>query len=81
MRKLPQRLVNVTVADRTALAGADAVHAAAERENEALAGRGRVLLRPSGTEPLVRVMVEAPEADEADAVCERLVAIVRQELT
>jgi phosphoglucosamine mutase len=80
MSKLPQRLVNVEVADRTALAGATAVHAAAERENEALAGRGRVLLRPSGTEPLVRVMVEAPEAAEADAVCDRLVALVRQEL-
>jgi phosphoglucosamine mutase len=80
MSKLPQRLVNVEVADRTALAGATAVHAAAERENEALSGRGRVLLRPSGTEPLVRVMVEAPEAAEADAVCERLVAVVRQEL-
>jgi phosphoglucosamine mutase len=80
MRKLPQRLVNVEVADRGALAGAAAVHAAAERENEALAGRGRVLLRSSGTEPLVRVMVEAPEPAEADAVCERLVAVVRQEL-
>ncbi len=39
-----------------------------------------MLLRPSGTEPLVRVMVEAPSAEEADAVCERLVALVRQEL-
>jgi phosphoglucosamine mutase len=42
----------------------------------ALEGRGRVLVRPSGTEQLVRVMVEAPSEDEADAVCERLVAIV-----
>jgi phosphoglucosamine mutase len=39
-----------------------------------------VLLRPSGTEPLVRVMAEAPSADEAEAVCERLAAIVRREL-
>jgi phosphoglucosamine mutase len=39
-----------------------------------------VLLRPSGTEPLVRVMVEAPGAEEADAVCERLVGVVREEL-
>jgi phosphoglucosamine mutase len=50
------------------------------KENTALEGRGRVLLRPSGTEPLVRVMVEAPDAAEADAVCDRLVALVRQEL-
>ena len=80
MRKLPQTLVNVEVADREAIAGATAVWAAVEREAEALEGRGRVLLRPSGTEPLVRVMVEAPSAEEADAVCERLVALVRQEL-
>ncbi len=80
MEKLPQTLVNVEVADRGAIAGAVAVWEAVEREGEALQGRGRVLLRPSGTEPLVRVMVEAPSAEEADAVCERLVTLVRQEL-
>ncbi len=80
MDKLPQRLVNVKVADRDSLAGAVAVWDAVGKENTALEGRGRVLLRPSGTEPLVRVMVEAPEADEADAVCDRLVELVRQEL-
>jgi phosphoglucosamine mutase len=80
MSKLPQRLVNVRVRDRGALASAqevdDAVHVA-ERE---LAGRGRVLVRPSGTEPLVRVMVEAPTEDEAEEVCGRLVALVEREL-
>jgi phosphoglucosamine mutase len=81
MEKLPQILVNVEVADREAIAGADAVWAAVEREGEALRGRGRVLLRPSGTEPLVRVMVEAPTAEEAEAVCRRLVEIVKRELT
>lgn len=80
MEKLPQRLVNVEVADRESLAGAVAVWDAVAKENTALEGRGRVLLRPSGTEPLVRVMVEAPDAAEADAVCERLVALVRREL-
>src|SRR6185312_9433707 len=70
MEKLPQRLVNVRVRDRAAIAGADAV----------LEGRGRVLIRPSGTEPLVRVMVEAPSAEEADEVCGRLVALVESEL-
>ncbi len=49
---------------------------AVEREEGALAGRGRVLVRPSGTEPVVRVMVEAPSAEEATAVHERLVAVV-----
>lgn len=81
MEKLPQTLVNVKVADRGAIAGADAVWEAVEREGQGLEGRGRVLLRPSGTEPLVRVMVEAPSAEEADAICERLVTLVRQELT
>jgi phosphoglucosamine mutase len=77
MEKLPQRLVNVRFADRAALTGAvDAIAADVGAESAALAGRGRVLVRPSGTEPLVRVMVEAPTADEADAVCGRLVAAV-----
>jgi phosphoglucosamine mutase len=81
MEKLPQKLVNVKVRDRGALEGAAGVHAAVERESEALEGRGRVLLRPSGTEPLVRVMVEAPTVEEAESVCSRLVAIVESELT
>ena len=80
MEKLPQVLVNVQVADREAIKDASAVWAAVERENEALSGRGRVLLRPSGTEPLVRVMAEAPTGEEAEAVCERLAGLVRQEL-
>ena len=80
MEKLPQTLVNVEVADREAIAGAGSVWEAAEREAAGLEGRGRVLLRPSGTEPLVRVMVEAPTAEEADAVCKRLADLVRQEL-
>jgi phosphoglucosamine mutase len=80
MEKLPQTLVNLEVADREAIAGATAVWEAVEAEGEALEGRGRVLLRPSGTEPLVRVMVEAPTAAEADAACERLAAVVRREL-
>ncbi|HEU4657305.1 MAG TPA: phosphoglucosamine mutase [Capillimicrobium sp.] len=78
MEKLPQRLVNVRVGDRDAAMAAPEVAEATAREAEALSGRGRVLLRPSGTEPLVRVMVEAPTAEEADAVCERLVAVVER---
>lgn len=78
--KLPQVLVNVKVADRDAIAGAKAVWDATDAENSALEGRGRVLVRPSGTEPLVRVMVEAPTAEEADEVCNRLVTLVKSEL-
>ena len=80
MEKLPQVLVNVEVADREAIKDATAVWDAVEREGEGLEGRGRVLLRPSGTEPLVRVMVEAPTGEEAETVAERLAALVRQEL-
>ncbi len=80
MHKLPQRLVNVRVRDRGALEGADTVTDAVRAADEALSGRGRVLVRPSGTEPLVRVMVEAPTDQEADEVCARLVALVEREL-
>jgi phosphoglucosamine mutase len=80
MEKLPQRLVNVRVRDRAALEGADTVWAAVESESEALRGRGRVLVRPSGTEPLVRVMVEAPREDECQEIVSRLANLVETEL-
>lgn len=80
MRKLPQRLVNVRVRDRDAIATADGLWQAVEHEHAALAGRGRVLVRPSGTEPLIRVMVEAPTPEEVDRVTDRLVEIVRREV-
>jgi len=80
MVKLPQTLVNVQVSDREAIGGATAVWDAVERANGELEGRGRVLLRPSGTEPLIRVMVEAPTQDEAESVCAGLVELVKAEL-
>jgi phosphoglucosamine mutase len=77
MRKLPQVLVNVEVSDRdTAIRDPD-LRSAIAQESGALEGRGRVLVRPSGTEPLIRVMVEAPTDDEAQAICDRLVASVQ----
>jgi phosphoglucosamine mutase len=78
MQRLPQRLVNVPVADRDAAMASDELDEAVARESAALEGRGRVLVRPSGTEQLVRVMVEAPTEDEADDTCARLVDVVRQ---
>jgi phosphoglucosamine mutase len=78
--RLPQLLRNVEVADRQAIAGAKALWDAVEQENVGLEGRGRVLVRPSGTEPLVRVMVEAPDTEECAAVCSRLVGVVEREL-
>ncbi len=80
MHRLPQRLVNVPVRDRGAVEQAAGVQAAVQAAQAELAGRGRVLIRPSGTEPLVRVMVEAPTEDEAVEVCDRLVALVEAEL-
>lgn len=73
---LPQVLRNVPVADKDAVAAsADVAEAVAKAEAE-LGDAGRVLLRPSGTEQLVRVMVEAPSEEEADAVAGRLAGIV-----
>ena len=80
IERLPQVLENVEVANRGAVENATALWDAVERENDALAGRGRVLVRPSGTEPLVRVMVEAPQRGEADEICARLVEVVKQAL-
>ena len=80
MEKLPQQLVNVRVADRGALDGAAKVHEGIERESAGLEGRGRVLVRSSGTEPLVRVMVEAPSEDECEEITARLVELVEREL-
>jgi phosphoglucosamine mutase len=80
MEKLPQMLVNVRVAQREALEGAAEVWAAVDRESGVLDGRGRVLVRPSGTEPLVRVMVEAPDESECEAITARLVKVVEREL-
>jgi phosphoglucosamine mutase len=73
LQRCPQVLRSVAVADRDGLTGADAVWAEVRRLEEALGDRGRVLLRPSGTEPLVRVMVEAPTEDEAEAAVAQIV--------
>jgi phosphoglucosamine mutase len=80
MRKLPQILRNVEITNRAAIEDAQVVWEAVERENAALEGRGRVLVRTSGTEPLVRVMVEAPTPEESKEVCERLVSLISAEL-
>jgi phosphoglucosamine mutase len=74
MRKMPQILKNVAAPAERARA-AD-VQAAVDTHSAALAGRGRILIRPSGTEPVVRVMVEGESATEVDAVAESLAAVV-----
>jgi phosphoglucosamine mutase len=80
MEKLPQRLVNVKVRDRSAIEGANGVWAAVEEQSKRLEGRGRVLVRPSGTEPLVRVMVEAPQENECQEIVDLLANVVEAEI-
>lgn len=77
---VPQILVNVPVADIGLLEGAEAVWSAVAEEEADLGGLGRVVLRPSGTEPLVRIMVEASGDGVAEAVAQRLSALVGYEL-
>jgi phosphoglucosamine mutase len=78
--RLPQKLENVRVANREAIADAKELWAAVDEENAKLEGRGRVLVRASGTEPLLRVMVEAPDTEECEAVTSRLVELAKREL-
>lgn len=81
MTRLPQVLHNVRGVDRDALPTADTVWAAVEAEERRLGDDGRVLVRPSGTEPLIRVMVEAPTEQGAQASVDRIADAVRDELT
>jgi phosphoglucosamine mutase len=78
--RVPQVLLNVPVADIALLDGAEAVWSAVAEEEARLGDGGRVLLRPSGTEPLIRVMVEATGEGVAEAIAERLGALVGFEL-
>ena len=83
MRKLPQKLVNIRADSRERLSLAmatDAVQEAIRSADESLQGRGRVLVRASGTEPLIRVMVEAPTAEETERICSELAATVESAL-
>jgi phosphoglucosamine mutase len=78
LTRLPQVLVNVAVADKTAAVAAPAVAEAIADAEAELSGTGRVLLRPSGTEPLVRVMVEAPTEFAASTIAQRIAKVVAE---
>ena len=78
--QLPQTLVNVPNVDKLAAKTNPVVLEAVRKEEDMLGETGRVLLRPSGTEPLVRVMAEAATQQQADEVCDRLAKIVADEL-
>jgi phosphoglucosamine mutase len=80
MTRYPQVLVNVRVADKTRIATSAALAAAISEAEADLGDTGRVLVRASGTEPLVRVMAEAASSADAQRVVDRLVEVVRAEL-
>ena len=80
MTKLPQVLINVRGVDRAAVATSAGLGAALAEAEARLGESGRVLLRPSGTEPVVRVMVEAPTDEQARHTAEELAAVVAREI-
>jgi phosphoglucosamine mutase len=77
MRTLPQVLINVEVTDKAAAMSRLAVRTALQRAEEELGETGRILLRPSGTEPLIRVMVEAADEDTARQIALGVAETVR----
>ena len=77
MEKLPQRLVNVGAARPGRVVDDVRVTEAVDAAQQSLSGAGRVLLRPSGTEPLVRVMVEGQDATQVERIAEEIAAVVR----
>jgi phosphoglucosamine mutase len=77
MPRFPQAKENVVVAHRRLT---PAITEEVERVNAELGDKGRVLVRPSGTEPVVRVLAEAEDAESAEALCARIAALVRREL-
>jgi phosphoglucosamine mutase len=81
MKRLPQVLINVAGVDKSRVEASEAVQSEVRAAQAELAGIGRVLLRKSGTEPLVRVMVEAEDAAQAQAVAQRLADVVARNLS
>lgn len=80
MKQLPQVLINVPNVDKLRASLDPEITQAVTSANQELGGTGRVVLRPSGTEPLVRVMVEAPTQEKADEVAHRLAELVAERL-
>ena len=80
MSKLPQMMINVRVEKKVSIEGVEAIDEAVAAAEAQLGSRGRVLLRPSGTEPVVRVMVEGEDEAEVNALCEQLADQVEKAL-
>ncbi|HJV17190.1 MAG TPA: phosphoglucosamine mutase [Bacillales bacterium] len=80
MKKFPQRLVNVRVSDKYHVTDNAKVKEIIEQVEAKMAGNGRILVRPSGTEPLVRVMAEAPTEELCQTYVDQIVAVVQAEM-
>lgn len=80
MKKYPQQLVNVKVADKHKVMENEKVKAVIQEVEKEMNGNGRVLVRPSGTEPLVRVMAEAPTEEACRNYVERIASVIREEM-
>jgi phosphoglucosamine mutase len=80
MQEFPQRLVNVRVREREGWEANDAIASALRSAERQLEGRGRIFVRPSGTEKMIRVMAEGPDAAEVDALVESVAAAIRSAL-
>jgi len=81
MRKFPQRMENVRVNGKVDIEGSDSIQQAVRAAEDELGSRGRVLLRPSGTEPLVRVMVEGEDAAQVTRLTQDLAQVVKKALS
>lgn len=79
MTTYPQLLVNVRVATKEGWEDNEAIKAAIETGNQELGSDGRILVRPSGTEPLIRVMAEGPDQEQLDVICHRIADVVKKE--
>ena len=80
MTSYPQVLINVTVGTKEGWEENTAITKAIDEGNQALGERGRILVRPSGTEPLIRVMAEGPDEDELNTICNKIADVVKSEL-
>jgi len=81
MVRFPQVLINVKDVKKDQLAGSELIAKTIAQKSEQFDGSGRILVRPSGTEALVRVMVEAATSDEAEQIANEIAALVRSELS
>lgn len=80
MQTFPQKLVNIRVTDKNAVESNPKVSEAISLVEKDMGDNGRVLVRPSGTEPLVRVMVEAETVEQTEDYCEQIASVVRTEM-